>query len=278
MFVEVCKNNIEEYTYEFMGSIASAAKTTKKDEISNVFVEYSDSEVDFPELTDEQYGLVVDDLSSIDTNFSIKKINVSEDRKSATIVLVLDNVFIPDGDKLYTGDKEAIQKQIRKSRQDETEVTLELVRDDTKWIFDDLSELVDIIFLPYEKVYFIGPDGLPINITDEFIQQYADESFIECIWYDPIMGSPLDDYEMKPTQYLECVFYFNKPQKLEVEAVLKNDGEEVMRIKMPISNSVVATCDYGYDLKSKTFDAGDYIVELYVRDYLLATSPVIKVK
>ena len=274
MFIEVCKDTISDYTYDFLDSIAAESDS---DLLQDIILEHSDSKVDFPELSDEQFDLVKEDLKLLNKNFNIDKVKVRDDRKSASISITFNDVFVPDKDTLYTGEKDSIQKQINKSREDVI-VVLDVVRIDGDWVYDDLTEFVELIFNPYESVYFVGSDGLPTNISAEYIQQYANDNIVDCLWYDPIMGGPLEENYIAHTSYLECVFYFYKPQKLELEAVLMHDGAEVMRLRLPLNNQVVATCDFGYDLQNKTFESGEYIVELYVRDYLLSTSPVINVK
>lgn len=275
MFIEVCEDNITEYTADFLECIASESDN---EALLAIISEHSDSKLEFPELTDEQSELVREDLELLKENYSIDKIKVKEDRKSATISITFYDVFVPEDGALYTGEKDAIQKQINKSRKKDVLLVLDVVRIDGDWIYDDLSEFVEMFFYPYQNVYFVGSDGLPEELSAEYIQQYAKDIIVDCLWYDPIMGVPLEENMMEATPYLQCVFYFNKPQKFEVEAVLMHEGSEVMRLKLPINNQVIATCDFGYDLQNKSFDSGEYTVELYVRDYLVSTSPVINVK
>lgn len=162
---------------------------------------------------------------------------------------------------------------------------------DSQDVVVDNDDVADAIFsiseIPGDDSFFVAEllvrdiviaSSDEMNMSQTYIGQYVTDNYVDCLWYDPIQGNPISGDSLDADSYLECVFYFNKPQNIEFVASLMCDGNEVMSQEMTLNGEVIADCNFGYDTTDTTFAPGSYTVVLYMWDMAVVESPVLTVR
>lgn len=270
---EVFENRcIDKITYESECLIVDMQKDREK-----AIKLYSDEEVEIPTISEVGIEYVDEYFKNFSSNCTIGFIDLEYDRQSAVVEFILEDAFVTKKDTSYVGPEEDVRKLIESSRKD-VSVELNMSRIDNQWVFDDLSPLVEAIYNPYENVVFMGSEGLPVDVNQDYLDAFSRDNIVDVMWYNPISGNPMSENNIKNTRYLKCVFYFTMPQTLELVATLYQDNKEVMTKDIIVNNSSVAECDFGYDQEETTFESGTYKVVLSYNGMTLATSSDISVR
>ena len=231
-----------------------------------VLSENSQAEIVYPELIEQQTELAHTVIH--DSAYEISKIKLNEKRTEAVVTLTFEKCpsFATD-DPIGTVDE--LEDQLE---YDEKDIDVTVIRTkDHKWIFEDLNELVEIFYAPFELPCVLDDNGDPYNIN----AAYMNMIYVDDYWFDPLMNNPLQSPNLRQTDYLKCVFYFNRPMSITCTAELQCNGNVVDTVEVDLNGSVTADCHFTNT--AGNFSAGSYTVVLYFNEQEMATSGAITV-
>ena len=226
----------------------------------------SQNEVIMPELTEQQAELAANAIHG--SAYEISNIKINDKRNKATVSLTFEKCpeFSVE-DPIGTMDE--LEDLLEYN---DVEIDLTVLRTkDHKWVFEDLSELANIFYVPFEAPCVLDENGNPYNIN----QAYINMVYVDDYWFDPLMNNPMYNSSLRQTDYLKCVFYFNRPMTLECTAELQCNGTVVETVDIALNGDVTADCHFTCD--AGNFSAGSYTVVLYYNGQEMVTSGAISV-
>lgn len=270
LFEKICAEHITEYTDEFFVALSTDAPTAIE--------KNSKKTVKMPALDELQQSLLDEYLENVASGYAIDDIDVSDDRNSAIVTVTLEDTFVPSDDTEYVGDEDTVKSLVNDTRKTDVSLNIKVNRTDDGWQFADLTEFVSTLYTPYTGLCFIGEDGLPYTMTQEYADSFRRDNLVDIFWYDPIAGNPLGTSSTSENRYLQCVFYFNHPMTMTFVAHLMHNGDEVMTQEVVLDGDIVADCNFGYDPTEETFAPGSYTVTLTMRDFVMAESDALTVR
>lgn len=237
-----------------------------QDDFLGALSEYSDEDIDFTQLTDEQEEIFLDAGSDISfEDISYTKVS----GKNVTIELSMKFRNLNDS---YTGSLvgtvDDLSDAVSGTKAKKVEIELKAQKKDGEWSFEDLNDLEDMVVEPYSQFCVLDDEGNPINITDAYLQYI----YLENIWYDSNTANPSSSVSLSNQQAVIDVFYFTQPVTGDMTAVLYRNGNEEASIDVTLDEDVIAYCEFGRSVLGGAPQGGSYTVELYYGDVLIDTS------
>ena len=239
--------------------------------------EYSDSDVEFTDLTEEQREIASEFVALYKDNIEIRKLHINDSRERASLELTISDVKIFDDSTYFIGNKAELIDIIDNLNSHSVNVILTLTRHGTEWRFDDLSSLEDMFIEPMQLLCVLDSNGDPINITPQYISYTYSQNIVGGFWYDPLTGNPLNGNHMDVTPYLQYVFYFCEPTTLDITVELRRDGTAIDVSEINVDDEIIIDCSYGTDFENIGFGAGQYTVALVVDGIDVIESEVLEV-
>lgn len=264
---EFLKNMAAKKVEAFFTEFADAFAENPTEAIMN----YSEEEITFDEFHDEQIDLA---LTAFDGAVPvIEEIKLNEKRTKAEVEFTLEDVRLGELET-NIGTFSELADEVHSFRAQDVSFTVTILRDDEEWFIEDLSEMKEVLFMPYLDNCILDEDGNPLFINEIYIQTI----YVGSYWYDPISGNPANNLSMSSPVALQNVFYFNQPMFITFSAKLLRDGEEVSEIEVVLDGDVVATCDFDAALCANgRFSAGGYTVVLLYEGDTVAESDIMHV-
>lgn len=226
----------------------------------------SQTEVVIPELTEQQKEIA--DYAIGGAGYEISNIKINDKRNKASVTLSFEKC--PSFEDEYPiGTVDELKRQLV---YEDVDIDVTVIRTkDHKWVFEDLNEIAEVFYKPFEAPCVLDEEGNPYNIN----QAYIEMVYIDNYWFDPLMNNPIHGSSLRGTNYLKCVVYFNRPMTLTCTAELQCNGTVVDTYEVVMEGSVTADCHFTCD--SGNFPAGSYTVVLYYNDQEMVTSAALSV-
>ena len=225
-------------------------------------------------LSDEQLDVFYYSLKHV--SFEITGTEVGSSRESGKCTVEFLNV--PDISRLdqTAGTFDELKASIDKLDTTTVKIKFKLVKDGGQWLFKDISDFWDEFLPLYEEICVLEKDGNPANITPEYVASFL----VESVWYDPIYANPLTKNTIETPTALINVLYFNKPMNLDLSYKLFFGGEKIYSGDITVINRVVAEVqlDSMVVTGNSKYQQGEYKIEYYIGEEMIAESPVIVVK
>lgn len=259
---------------EYLKNIAIKKVTSYVTESINGFFENpedtltnnSQTEIVFPELIEQQTELAHKAIGN--SAYEISKIKMNDKRDKAVVTLTFEKCpsFTVE-DPIGTVDE--LEDLLE---YDNVDVDVNVIRTkDHKWVFEDLNELVTLFYEPFTTPCVLDEDGNPYNIN----QAYVSMVYVDDFWFDPLMNNPISGSSIRNTNYIKCVFYFNRPMTLSCTADLVCNGSVVASTEVEMTGDVTADCHF--TTESGNFAPGSYTVVLYYNGQEMVTSAAVTV-
>ena len=227
--------------------------------------DYDDS-YEVPELLEESLDLALDGISS--TTYEIGEIEFNKNRTTAEVPVTFSDVIQVEDIPMGTADE--VSDALGDCDKDDVTVTITLKNKNGDWSIEDMSELVDVFFTPYESLIFTDENGMPTS----FYQPFFDEHVVDFVWYEPLMSQPYTGSSISGTpQALTACVYFDSPVYMTFTADLIKNGDVVQSIEVNVDGGTTAYCEF----YGQVYSNGSYTVELLFDDGVVAASPSISV-
>lgn len=249
---------------DILESIASRkAISTLDDSISQFLCSPTDY-VDVDSFDENQLSLALDGLA--DVTYTIDEdADLNSSRNKAEITVTFENVRILE--EIPFGTEEQVNSYLESVKTDDVDVTFTLTRDESTWELEDASEeLFNLFYEPYSHVAYIDENGMPTS----FNQVFFDECVVASVFYDPIMGNPLDRALLENPVAIEMVVYFDRPMYIPLTAELVKNDSVVQTIELNLDGLTIANCDFS----GQIYSAGSYEVNVYFDGGLVASSDI----
>ena len=225
-----------------------------------------DSEFAVPDLLEESLNFAVDRVG--DSSYELGEASVNKDRTTIKIPVTFSNVLVVED--VPMGTAEEVADYLDDCDTDDFEITFVLKSKKNGWVIEDMSELNDIFFTPYESLIYIDDNGMPTSYYAPFFE----ECVVDSLWYDPIMARPLDSNHCagNPEAMLNYV-YFNRPIYMTFTANLIKNGDVVQSVEVTVDGRTTARCEFW----GQSYTNGSYTMELVFEDGTAVTSAPIQV-
>ena len=242
---------------EFLASISAKEASKILTEAIDAFIEDPvngldeyDEDYSVPDMPEQSLEFAAEAVA--ETSYELGEARVNKNRTKVEIPVTFHDVRLIDG--ISMGTEAYIEEALGNADTRDVEVTFVLKGQKGDWTIDDMSELIDVFFVPYESLVFVDENGMPTS----FYEPFFDESLIDSVWYDPVMSNPLDANSLISPEAMLAVFYFDRPMYLELTADLIKDGEVVQSEQIVLNGETTAACSFwGQD-----YGAGSYTVEI----------------
>ena len=243
------------------------------------------------ELTDEQYDMFTE--LTADVKYEVKNSSVNNSMTKATVFIRFTNVCDVNEFEILSGTEEDLLEEADRVGTDTYDVKFVLKLDKkNNWKIDQMDEFTDLMMDPYTTLNigdfsYVDPGNgitVPPNIGNDVVSDLVlvQNAYIYTVWFDVEMESPLTTQQIpsEKAYAIMNVFYFSTPINGSFNAILYNgDGKMIMSNDYYANNEVTVECDFSAGYAGiVAFDPGDYYVELYYDDTLIATSEVVKIK
>lgn len=245
---------------DFLEGIASRKAIDALDSAIADFMADPTSYVDVSGLDENQLEIALDCFS--DVTYTIDEdVKMNKSRDKVTIDVTFENVRVLDS--IPAGTEEEVADYIDDADTDDVEVSYVLKRNESKWEIVEEPELYDIFFEPYSHIAYIDENGMPTR----FNQDFFDECVVAGVYYDPVMGNPLDRPSISSPVAVQFVVYFDRLIYLPFTAELVKNGDVVQTIDVIVDAHSVANCDFS----GQTYLPGTYTVNVYYDGGLVAS-------
>jgi len=248
---------------DFLESIASRKALSDFEPVVADFMSNPTDYVEVDSLNEDQLALAMDGFA--DVSYTIdEEVDLNSDRDEAQVVVTFENVRILDNIPVGTVDE--VNSYIDDSDTDDVELTFTLVRDESSWEVDEYPDFYEVFFEPYSHISYIDENGMPTAFNQEFF----DECVVDAVYYDPVMGNPLDRANISGPVAIEMVVYFDRLMYLPFTAELIKNGDVIQTVEVDCDGLSIANCDFS----GQTYSAGTYTVNLYYDEGVVATADI----
>ncbi len=248
---------------DFLEGIASGKAISSLDSVLADFISDPTSFVDVSALDENQLELALDSFS--DVTYTIDEdVHMNKSRDKVTIDVTFENVRILDN--IPAGTEDEVAAFIDDADTDNVEVTYTLKRNESKWEVIDSPDYYAIFFEAYSHIAYIDENGMPTTFNQEFF----DECVVAGVFYDPVMGNPLERPSISAPVAIQFVVYFDRLIYLPFTAELVKNGNVVQTIDVIVDAHSVANCDFS----GQTYQPGTYTVNVYYDGGIVASEDI----
>lgn len=225
-----------------------------------------DESFEIPELLEESMALALDGIAA--TSYEIGEIEFNKNRTTAEVPVTFSDVIQVEDIPMGTVDE--VSDAISDCNKDDVTITFTLKSKDGDWSINDMSELTEVFFTPYESLIFVDENGMPTSFYEPFFEEHV----VAVAWYEPLMSTPLDINTVSGTpQALTACVYFDSPVYLTFTADLIKSGEVIQTIDVVVEGGTTAYCEF----YGQVYGRGSYTMELHFDEGLVASSETLTV-
>ena len=256
-----CSKILEKFAAKEAEAVLTEALDAFYSDPVNGLSEYDDS-FDIPDMIEESLAFAIEGVSA--STYELGEPSFNSNRTTAEIPVTFNDVL--EVEDIAMGTEDEISDALGNCDRNDVEITFVLKNKKGDWIIEDMSELIDVFFTPYESIVFVDENGMPTS----YYQPFFDECLVDSVWYEPIMSNPLDGSSLHAPSALLAVFYFDRPMYMTFTVNLLKSGDVVDTIEVVVDGGTTAYCQFWQN--GTVYTNGSYTIELTYGDSVVATT------
>ena len=256
-----CSKILEKFAAKEAEAVLTEALDAFYSDPVNGLSEYDDS-FDIPDMLEESLAFAIEGVSS--STYELGEPSFNSNRTTAEIPVTFNDVL--EVEDIAMGTEDEVSDALGDCDRNDVEITFVLKNKKGDWIIEDMSELIDVFFTPYESIVFVDENGMPTS----YYQPFFDECLVDSVWYEPIMSNPLDGSSLHAPSALLAVFYFDRPMYMTFTVNLLKSGDVVDTIEVVVDGGTTAYCQCWQN--GTVYTNGSYTIELTYGDSVVATT------
>lgn len=259
-----CSKFLEKIAADEASEVLTEALDAFYSDPVNGVADYDDS-FDIPELLDDSMTFALEGIEG--STYELGEPEVSKDRSTIEFTVTFNDVIeVAD---IPMGTTDEVSDALGDCDREDVEIEFTLTENKGDWEIEDMSELIDVFFVPYESLVYIDENGMPTS----FNQDFFDECVVGTAWYDPLMANPLDNNNLQSPPALIGVIYFDRPMYMTFTANLLKNDEIVQTMEITLDGSTIAYCEFW----GSRYSSGTYTMELVYGDGVAAVTDTLSV-
>ena len=256
-----CSKILEKFAAKEAEAVLTEALDAFYSDPVNGLSEYDDS-FDIPDMIEESLAFAIEGVSA--STYELGEPSFNSNRTTAKIPVTFNDVL--EVEDIAMGTEDEVSDALGDCDRNDVEITFVLKNKKGDWIIEDMSELIDVFFTPYESIVFVDENGMPTS----YYQPFFDECLVDSVWYEPIMSNPLDGSSLHAPSALLAVFYFDRPMYMTFTVNLLKSGDVVDTIEVVVDGGTTAYCQFWQN--GTVYTNGSYTIELTYGDSVVATT------
>ena len=256
-----CSKILEKFAAKEAEAVLTEALDAFYSDPVNGLSEYDDS-FDIPDMIEESLAFAIEGVSA--STYELGEPSFNSNRTTAKIPVTFNGVL--EVEDIAMGTEDEVSDALGNCDRNDVEITFVLKNKKGDWIIEDMSELIDVFFTPYESIVFVDENGMPTS----YYQPFFDECLVDSVWYEPIMSNPLDGSSLHAPSALLAVFYFDRPMYMTFTVNLLKSGDVVDTIEVVVDGGTTAYCEFWQN--GTVYTNGSYTIELTYGDSVVATT------
>ncbi len=256
-----CSKILEKFAAKEAEAVLTEALDAFYSDPVNGLSEYDDS-FDIPDMIEESLAFAIEGVSA--STYELGEPSFNSNRTTAKIPVTFNDVL--EVEDIAMGTEDEVSDALGNCDRNDVEITFVLKNKKGDWIIEDMSELIDVFFTPYESIVFVDENGMPTS----YYQPFFDECLVDSVWYEPIMSNPLDGSSLHAPSALLAVFYFDRPMYMTFTVNLLKSGDVVDTIEVVVDGGTTAYCEFWQN--GTVYTNGSYTIELTYGDSVVATT------
>ncbi|MCR5200918.1 MAG: hypothetical protein K6C38_07370 [Saccharofermentans sp.] len=256
-----CSKILEKFAAKEAEGVLTEALDAFYSDPVNGLSEYDDSFV-IPDMLEESLAFAIEGVSA--STYELGEPSFNSNRTTAKIPVTFNDVL--EVEDIAMGTEDEVSDALGGCDRNDVEITFVLKNKKGDWIIEDMSELVDVFFTPYESIVFVDENGMPTS----YYQPFFDECLVDSVWYEPIMSNPLDGNSLHAPSAMLAVFYFDRPMYMTFTVNLLKSGDVVDTIEVVVDGGTTAYCEFWQN--GTVYTNGSYTIELTYGDSVVATT------
>lgn len=256
-----CSKILEKFAAKEAEAVLTEALDAFYSDPVNGLSEYDDS-FEIPDMLEESLAFAIEGVSS--STYELGEPSFNSNRTTAKIPVTFNDVL--EVEDIAMGTEDEVSDALGDCDRNDVEITFVLKNKKGDWIIEDMSELIDVFFTPYESIVFVDENGMPTS----YYQPFFDECLVDSVWYEPIMSNPLDGSSLHAPSALLAVFYFDRPMYMTFTVNLLKSGDVVDTIEVVVDGGTTAYCEFWQN--GTVYTNGSYTIELTYGDSVVATT------
>ena len=256
-----CSKILEKFAAKEAEAVLTEALDAFYSDPVNGLSEYDDS-FDIPDMIEESLAFAIEGVSA--STYELGEPSFNSNRTTAEIPVTFNDVL--EVEDIAMGTEDEVSDALGDCDRNDVEITFVLKNKKGDWIIEDMSELIDVFFTPYESIVFVDENGMPTS----YYQPFFDECLVDSVWYEPIMSNPLDGSSLHAPSALLAVFYFDRPMYMTFTVNLLKSGDVVDTIEVVVDGGTTAYCEFWQN--GTVYTNGSYTIELTYGDSVVATT------
>ena len=256
-----CSKILEKFAAKEAEAVLTEALDAFYSDPVNGLSEYDDS-FEIPDMLEESLAFAIEGVSS--STYELGEPSFNSNRTTAKIPVTFNDVL--EVEDIAMGTEDEVSDALGNCDRNDVEITFVLKNKKGDWIIEDMSELIDVFFTPYESIVFVDENGMPTS----YYQPFFDECLVDSVWYEPIMSNPLDGSSLHAPSALLAVFYFDRPMYMTFTVNLLKSGDVVDSIEVVVDGGTTAYCQFWQN--GTVYTNGSYTIELTYGDSVVATT------
>ncbi len=256
-----CSKILEKFAAKEAEAVLTEALDAFYSDPVNGLSEYDDS-FGIPDMIEESLAFAIEGVSA--STYELGEPSFNSNRTTAKIPVTFNDVL--EVEDIAMGTEDEVSDALGNCDRNDVEITFVLKNKKGDWIIEDMSELIDVFFTPYESIVFVDENGMPTS----YYQPFFDECLVDSVWYEPIMSNPLDGSSLHAPSALLAVFYFDRPMYMTFTVNLLKSGDVVDTIEVVVDGGTTAYCEFWQN--GTVYTNGSYTIELTYGDSVVATT------
>lgn len=256
-----CSKILEKFAAKEAEAVLTEALDAFYSDPVNGLSEYDDS-FDIPDMIEESLAFAIEGVSA--STYELGEPSFNSNRTTAKIPVTFNDVL--EVEDIAMGTEDEVSDALGNCDRNDVEITFVLKNKKGDWIIEDMSELIDVFFTPYESIVFVDENGMPTS----YYQPFFDECLVDSVWYEPIMSNPLDGSSLHAPSALLAVFYFDRPMYMTFTVNLLKSGDVVDTIEVVVDGGTTAYCEFWQN--GTVYTNGSYTIELTYGESVVATT------
>lgn len=256
-----CSKILEKFAAKEAEAVLTEALDAFYSDPVNGLSEHDDS-FEIPDMLEESLAFAIEGVSS--STYELGEPSFNSNRTTAEIPVTFNDVL--EVEDIAMGTEDEVSDALGDCDRNDVEITFVLKNKKGDWIIEDMSELIDVFFTPYESIVFVDENGMPTS----YYQPFFDECLVDSVWYEPIMSNPLDGSSLHAPSALLAVFYFDRPMYMTFTVNLLKSGDVVDTIEVVVDGGTTAYCEFWQN--GTVYTNGSYTIELTYGDSVVATT------
>ncbi len=269
-----CSEFMDYYAMNKLTDFTNDAVEDINSDIVQGIIHYSDTEIEIPDLNDEQQELL--DYAMEKAEISVESLNIHDGRKQAACKAILSYVdFASIVDTLPSAEAEEYKAEIDNSDIRHRTVRLLIDIDKGDFTFKDLNDVSEVLFNGYKKAIMLDENKMPLY----FDMSYLSSVYVGSCWLDDFRSNPISQLcssmsgdgdgscTVDSSYALRAEFYFNQLLCTEIIVELYKDDELYLSYDSELNNQSTVIADFSsFDNGNNAFERGNYYIIIRIDD------------